>query len=217
MSFFPPKSTRGIPLPCLAVLAGNPVDFELFSGSIKQGLHTGIKGVSLCCALWESCSCSLCGLSSLVCAPGHTCVMPGMGNLLLPWQSGLFLFLLLLPPDLQRKQKEIGALQRIHKCAPLGHIKPVSSPKAWSWHAQLCTQQAGTGSLALTAALQTGQGTDPRDGAFQLHWHPLCAVCSHKAGSDPGTAESQRGAQGLGSHSRAASKATAPECLGLHE
>lgn len=69
MSFFPPKSTRGILPPCLAVLAGNPVDFELFSGSIKQRLQTGIKGISLCCALWESCSCSLCSLSSLVCAP----------------------------------------------------------------------------------------------------------------------------------------------------
>lgn len=81
-SFFPPKSTRGIPPPCLAALAGNPVDFELFSGSIKQGLQTGIKGISLCCALWESCSCSLCSLSSLVCAPQHTWMKPRMGNLL---------------------------------------------------------------------------------------------------------------------------------------
>lgn len=35
------------------------MDFELFSGSIKQGLQSGIKGVSLLCALWESWSCGL--------------------------------------------------------------------------------------------------------------------------------------------------------------
>lgn len=61
MSFFPPKSTRGIS-PRLDVLAGDPVDFELFSGSIKQGLQSGIKGVSLLCALWESWSCGLASL-----------------------------------------------------------------------------------------------------------------------------------------------------------
>lgn len=80
-------------IPCLTVLAGNPVDFELFSGSIKQGLQTGIKGISLCCALWESCNCSLCSLSSLVCAARHTWMMPWMGNLFHGNQV-LFLFLL---------------------------------------------------------------------------------------------------------------------------
>lgn len=59
------------------------------------------------------------------------------------------------------------------KFAPLGHVNPGTSP--WSWQAQLWAEQAGTGSLALTAALQTGQGTDPWDAAFQPHCHPF--VC----------------------------------------
>lgn len=55
---FHPKAPKEFP-PRLDVLAGDPVDFELFSGSIKQGLQSGIKGVSLLCALWESWSCGL--------------------------------------------------------------------------------------------------------------------------------------------------------------
>lgn len=96
MPFFPPESTGGIS-PRLDLLAGDPVDFELFSGSIRQGLQTGIKGVSLLYALWESCSWGLASLSFLVRASRHTCMMPQMENLLLSRAiTVLFLFLFLL-------------------------------------------------------------------------------------------------------------------------
>ncbi|KAM9602322.1 uncharacterized protein ACIBXB_003395 [Morphnus guianensis] len=113
MSFFPPKSTRGIS-PRLDVLAGDPVDFELFSGSIKQGLQTGIKGVSLLHALWESCSCGLASLSFLVRASRHTCVIPRMENSP-PSRAITVLFPLPFSPPshLLKKQKLTSALQRM--------------------------------------------------------------------------------------------------------
>lgn len=94
------------------------MDFELFSGSIKQGLQTGIKGVSLLYALWESCSCGLASLSFLVRASWHTCVIPRMENS--PSSRAIRFFSLLFSPPshLLKEQKLTGALQRM--CASIG-------------------------------------------------------------------------------------------------
>lgn len=79
MPFLPPESTGGIS-PRLDMLAGDPVDFELFSGSIKEGLQTGVEGVSLLPALWERCSWGLADLSFLARASRHAGVIPRMEN-----------------------------------------------------------------------------------------------------------------------------------------